>query len=114
MDGVVCQAVRAPGSKVTLAPCTRGGIGGPERGGRCGRCRVNQSAGPLLEGLVPARWMSMGFSLHVACADVGGLGLGVGRVEVLLDGLVEDSSCVEDKVDGVAAGALASGGLGVM
>ena len=46
---------------------------------------------------------------HVADADVDGFGLGVGGVEVALDGLVEDAACVQDEVDGVAAGSLASG-----
>jgi hypothetical protein len=34
--GCVCQAVRAPGSKVTLAPTTRAGLA-PGTAGRCGR-----------------------------------------------------------------------------
>ena len=37
-SGWVCQAVRAPGSKVTLAPLTRAGSRRCPVG-RCGRCR---------------------------------------------------------------------------
>jgi len=48
-NGCVCQAVRAPGSKVTSAPETRAGSGGLNRGSRR-TVPVNQSAEPLAEG----------------------------------------------------------------
>src|SRR5207253_2126746 len=47
-NGCVCQAVRAPGSNVTLAPRTRAGLGASNRGS-IRTVPVNQSAGPLLE-----------------------------------------------------------------
>jgi len=49
------------------------------------------------------------FGLHVAGAYVGGGGGGVFGVEVLLDDLIEGALGVEDEVDGVAAGAVATG-----
>src|SRR6267378_2180723 len=47
-NGCVCQAVRAPGSNVTLAPRTRAGSGASNNGSIL-TFPVNQSAGPLLE-----------------------------------------------------------------
>jgi hypothetical protein len=52
--GWVCQAVRAPGSKVTSAPTTRAGSAG-EKSGSIRTDPVNQSAGPLPEGCDPLR-----------------------------------------------------------
>ena len=52
---------------------------------------------------------SLGDSLHVALAYVGGGGGGVGFVEVLLDDFFEGALGGEDEVDGVAAGAEAAG-----
>src|SRR5438552_2787664 len=48
-SGCVCQAVRAPGSNVTLAPRTRAGSGA-SNSGSMRTVPVNQSAGPLFEG----------------------------------------------------------------
>jgi hypothetical protein len=45
----VCQAVRAPGSKVTLAQDTRAGAGGAFSGS-IRTVPVNHSAGPFIEG----------------------------------------------------------------
>src|SRR6266568_8939626 len=52
-SGWVCQAVRAPGSKVTLAPRTRAGAGASNNGSMR-TVPVNQSAGPLPDGCDPA------------------------------------------------------------
>src|SRR5438874_532128 len=51
-SGCVCHAVRAPGSKVTLAPVTRPGWG-TSKSGSIRTVPVNQSAGPLPEGCEP-------------------------------------------------------------
>jgi hypothetical protein len=51
----------------------------------------------------------LGCDLHVAHANIGAFGFGVGGVEVLLDGGFEDAFGGEDEVDGVAAGALTAG-----
>src|SRR5437763_10043781 len=48
-NGCVCQAVRAPASKVTLAPRTRAGSGASNKGSIL-TFPVNQSAGPLVDG----------------------------------------------------------------
>ena len=45
-SGCVCQAVRAPGSKVTCAPTARAGSGAV-KSGSTRTVPVNQSAGPL-------------------------------------------------------------------
>jgi hypothetical protein len=57
----VCHAVRAPGSKVTAAPAARAGAGAV-KSGSMRTVPVNQSAGPLPDGFVPARAMSMSIS----------------------------------------------------
>src|SRR3982751_2825450 len=57
-SGWVCQAVRAPGSNVTLAHETRAG-GGDECSGSIRTVPVNHSTGPLVEGCDPARFSSM-------------------------------------------------------
>src|SRR3954465_15174786 len=57
-SGCVCHAVRAPGSKVTLAPAARAGAPALNRGSMR-TAPVNHSAGPLLDGCVPTRLMSM-------------------------------------------------------
>ena len=62
-SGCVCQAVRAPGSKVTLAPATRAGAA-VWKSGSIRTVPVNQSAGPLPEGCEPIRLMSMAVSLN--------------------------------------------------
>src|SRR5712671_169648 len=58
--GCVCHAVRAPGSNVTLAPETRPGLGA-SNSGSIRTVPVNQSAGPLPEGLEPLLVMSIVF-----------------------------------------------------
>src|SRR5438128_7631186 len=57
-SGCVCHAVRAPGSKVTLAPETRPGTG-ESNNGSIRTVPVNQSVGPLPEGCDPLRLMSI-------------------------------------------------------
>src|SRR5438552_6588146 len=57
-SGCVCHAVRAPGSKVTLAPATRAGSGA-SISGSIRTVPVNQSAGPWPEGREPLRLMSI-------------------------------------------------------
>src|ERR671937_678667 len=52
-NGCVCQAVRAPGSNVTLAPRTRAGSGA-SNSGSIRTLPVNQSEDPLLELCEPA------------------------------------------------------------
>src|SRR5213595_1177135 len=62
-SGCVCQAVRAPGSNVTLAPPTRAGVGA-SNSGSIRTVPVNQSAGPLPDGCEPHRLMSICFLLE--------------------------------------------------
>ncbi len=57
-SGCVCQAVRAPGSNVTLAPKTRAG-GGAVKIGSTRTEPVKYSAGPFPEGCVPPRLISI-------------------------------------------------------
>ena len=57
-SGCVCQAVRAPGSKVTLAPRTRAGAGA-SNSRSIRTVPANQSAGPLLEFCEPGLLISM-------------------------------------------------------
>src|SRR5664280_532255 len=57
-NGWVCQAVRAPGSKVTLAPAARAGAFAWNKASMR-TVPVNQSAGPLLEGCEPLLFMSI-------------------------------------------------------
>jgi hypothetical protein len=57
LDG---DAVRAPGSKVTLAPTTRAGAGAL-KSGSTRTVPVKYSAGPLPEGCEPLRLISMVF-----------------------------------------------------
>ena len=57
-SGCVCQAVREPGSKVTLAQETREGSG-VSYNGSIRTVPVNQSVGPLVEGWEPIRLMSI-------------------------------------------------------
>src|SRR5579872_5858211 len=64
-SGWVCHAVRAPGSKVTLAPTTRAGAGGLNSGSTR-TAPVKYSAGPLPEGCEPFLLMSILESPHVA------------------------------------------------
>src|SRR2546430_6648880 len=61
--GCVCQAVRAPGSNVTLAPATRAGSGAANNGSMR-TVPVNHSAGPLAEGCEPLRLMSICFLIE--------------------------------------------------
>jgi hypothetical protein len=56
--GCVCQAVRAPGSKVTLALRTRAGSGASNNGSMR-TAPVKYSAGPLPEGREPLRSISI-------------------------------------------------------
>src|SRR5215831_14174601 len=60
-SGCVCQAVRAPGSNVTLAPLTRAGSGALNSGSMR-TVPVNHSPGPLPEGCVPFRLISIALS----------------------------------------------------
>src|SRR6516165_1464518 len=57
-SGCVCHAVRAPGSNVTLEPLTRAGSGALNSGSMR-TVPVNHSPGPLPEGCVPFRLISM-------------------------------------------------------
>src|SRR6476659_7393273 len=57
-NGCVCQAVRAPGSNVTLAPRTRAGSG-VSNSGSMRTVPVNQSAGPLVELCEPDLFISI-------------------------------------------------------
>src|SRR5216684_8692838 len=57
-NGCVCQAVRAPGSNVTLAPRTRAGSGA-SNSGSIRTTPVNQSGGPLVEFCEPIRLISI-------------------------------------------------------
>src|SRR5229473_2782721 len=57
-SGCVCQAVRAPGSNVTLAPRTRAGSGASNKGSTR-TAPVKYSAGPFPEGREPLRLISM-------------------------------------------------------
>src|SRR5207253_3894006 len=57
-SGCVCQAERAPGSNVTLAPRTRAGSGASNRGSTR-TVPVKYSAGPLPEGCEPLLLMSI-------------------------------------------------------
>src|SRR5205814_3003709 len=57
-SGCVCHAVRAPGSNVTLAPCTNAGSGA-WKSGSMRTVPVNQSDGPFAEGCEPARLISI-------------------------------------------------------
>jgi hypothetical protein len=75
--------VRAPGSKVTLAPPTRAGSGGLNSGS-IRTVPVNQSAGPLPEGCEPLRLISTVVLLFATWADrrpadsiLSGVGLSV-------------------------------------
>src|SRR5215218_4018452 len=56
--GCVCQAVRAPGSNVTLAPAARAGTGA-SKSGSIRTVPVNHSAGPLADGCKPLRLISI-------------------------------------------------------
>src|SRR3954449_11730373 len=57
-SGCVCHALRAPGSKVTLAHETRAGGGGAFNGS-IRTVPVNQSAGPFIDACDPGRLSSM-------------------------------------------------------
>src|SRR5579885_2242591 len=59
-SGCVCHAVRAPGSKVTLAACTDAGSCAC-KSWSMRTAPVNQSEGPLAEGCEPARLISIWF-----------------------------------------------------
>src|SRR5215472_7763978 len=63
-SGCVCQAVRALGSNVTLAPLTRAGSGALNIGSMR-TVPVNHSAGPLPDGCVPFRLISIAMSSGV-------------------------------------------------
>jgi hypothetical protein len=57
-SGCVCQAVRAPGSNVTLAPAARAGTGASKN--RSMRTvPVNHSAGPFADGCEPLHLISI-------------------------------------------------------
>src|SRR3984957_178952 len=66
--GWVCQAVRAPGSNVTLAHETRAGSGAVFNGSMR-TFPVNQVAGPFSEGCDPARFSCMTVSLSGCISD---------------------------------------------
>src|ERR1700760_1971807 len=75
-SGCVCHAVRAPGSKVTLAPRARAGTGA-SNSGLTRTEPVNHSAGPLLEGCEPSLLMSIGrVVFFVLVAETRGAALG--------------------------------------
>src|SRR5256714_4542640 len=57
-SGCQCQAVRAPGSNVTLAPRTRAGSGASNNGS-IRTVPVKYSAGPLFDGCDPLLLISM-------------------------------------------------------
>jgi hypothetical protein len=57
-EGWVCHAVRAPGSKVTLAPDVRAGAFGWNKGSMR-TVPVNQSSGPLTDGCEPILLISI-------------------------------------------------------
>src|SRR5437764_9184170 len=57
-SGCVCHAVREPGSKVTLAPCTKAGSGA-WKSGSIRTVPVNQSAGPLTAACEPTLLISI-------------------------------------------------------
>ncbi|EAQ12049.1 hypothetical protein RB2654_01065 [Rhodobacterales bacterium HTCC2654] len=63
--GWVCHAVRAPGSKVTSVPPARPGSSAVKSGSMRTR-PVNQSAGPMRDGVSPARVIFMGASVAFA------------------------------------------------
>ena len=63
-SGCVCQAVRAPGSKVTLAPLTRAGSIRSNKGSIL-TAPVNQSSGPLADGCEPLFLISINSPLLV-------------------------------------------------
>src|SRR3954464_11678901 len=63
--GCVCHAVRAPGSNVTLAPCTNAGFGAWNKGSIL-TMPVNQSAGPFADGCEPTLLMSIYSFLFLA------------------------------------------------
>src|SRR5437763_431682 len=67
-SGWVCHAVRAPGSKVTLAPTARAGSGASNRGSMR-TVPVKYSAGPLLEGCEPLLLMSILNSSNLIAAN---------------------------------------------
>src|SRR6476469_4402465 len=66
-SGCVCHAVRAPGSKVTLAPTTRAGSGAVNSGSMR-TVPVKYSAGPFPEGCEPLLLMSI-FCIPPFCID---------------------------------------------
>src|SRR5438132_1208664 len=57
-NGCVCQAVRAPGSNVTLAPAARAGAFAWNNGSMR-TVPVNQPAGPLVDGCEPILLISI-------------------------------------------------------
>src|SRR5579872_6432570 len=63
-SGWECQAVRAPGSNVTLAPRTRAGSGASNRGS-IRTLPVKYSAGPLPDGCEPLLLISITSNLKV-------------------------------------------------
>src|ERR1700732_4666975 len=68
-SGCVCQAVRAPGSNVTLAPRTRAGSGA-SNSGSMRTVPVKYSAGPLADGCEPDLFISIfSTSLFRACSQ---------------------------------------------
>src|SRR3954470_5205815 len=67
-SGCVCQAVRAPGSKVTWAPLTRAGSGAANNGSMR-TVPVNQSSGPFWEGRDPFLLMSMSIAVSFSASD---------------------------------------------
>ena len=62
-SGCVCQAVRAPGSNVTLPPLTRAGSGA-WNSGSTRTAPVKYSSGALREGCEPLRLISMALSFR--------------------------------------------------
>src|SRR5207247_848889 len=85
-SGCVCQAVRAPGSKVTLAPATRAGSAAWNNGSMR-TVPVNQSAGPLPDGCEPGLLMSISASAPTDAGEqlIARLGPALGDIQGALD-----------------------------
>src|SRR3954463_16631290 len=95
-SGWVCHAVRAPGSKVTLAPCTSAGSGA-WNSGSIRTVPVNHSDGPFAEVCDPALLISIVATLF--------------RVSFLCRrGLLDVCPAIDDQSAGCRTFSLAKGG----
>ena len=92
-NGCVCQAVRAPRSKVTLAPRTRPGSGA-SNSGSMRTVPVNQSAGPLVDASDPTLLISMFKSrlkfLTMPVRQIPRRSI-IGRLRCMISGQIKDS-----------------------